>query len=102
MRHFKTSLIAMGIALVLAMATGAYGLYSIDQTGRTRSEKTSRAQLLGQGLGIAVGVVVAPFWIYGASKFGEERRAARLESPASSKKQAASESAKSRRKDSAT
>jgi hypothetical protein len=58
---------------ILCVAVGLAVLYSIHSSG---GNVDRRAELLGQGLGTLTVFVIAPFWIYGAWKFGRERREA--------------------------
>lgn len=77
MRHFKTAIIATGVAFVLAIGGGAYGMYLIHKTGKSNSEKRKRAELLGSGIGTLTCIVIAPFWLVAAARVGKERRAAK-------------------------
>ena len=69
-RPLKASLIALvaGIMLVVILATW---IFNQDISDRKKKE---RASLLGGGIGGAMALVIAPFWLIAAGKIGKERR----------------------------
>lgn len=77
MRHFKLPLIVTGIMFALVLTLGVAGAIAIAQSGGSNREKEARAQMLGSGSAMLLGVVVAPFWWIAAAKLGKERRAAK-------------------------
>lgn len=83
LRHFKLPLIVTAIAFVMMIVAGLIGMTWIVQS--RGPNKNERAAMLGQGLGVLTGVIVAPFWIYGAYQSGKERREALKKSSAKSK-----------------
>jgi hypothetical protein len=77
MRHFKLPILVTVVAFVLVMAIGIGGTIWITQSAGSNREKETRAQMLGSGSAMLLGVIVAPFWFYAAAKVGKERRAAK-------------------------
>ena len=77
MRHFKLPLIVTAIAFVLVLVTGITGAIWISESSGSNREKETRAQMLGSGSAMLLGIIVAPFWLLAASKVGKERRAAK-------------------------
>ncbi len=77
MRHFKLPLIVTGIVLPLVLVLGIVGVTWIHQSPISNREKELRGQKLGSGAATMMCVVIGPFWLYAAAKFGKERRAAR-------------------------
>jgi hypothetical protein len=85
MHHFKIPMIVTAVTLLVAILVGVAGMAMIlNSRGSTRT-RNERASQLGAGLGIATGVISAPFWWFAAAKLGKERRA-RLEAERKSKK----------------
>lgn len=76
MRHFKLPLIVTAITLVVAIIAGIAIVTVIHRTKISDREKKARAEKLGGGVGVGVLLIITPFWLIGASKFGKERRAA--------------------------
>ena len=74
LRHFKLSIIVTAVALVVMIVAGLIGVSMIVKSGGGNSNE--RAAMLGQGLAVLTGILVSPFWIYGAYEMGKERRAA--------------------------
>ncbi len=74
MRYFKLPLIVTGIALLSVILLGIGGMVMIDRSGGNEKDKVARAGMLGTGLALATSIVIAPFWIFAAGKFGKERR----------------------------
>ncbi|MSR60656.1 MAG: hypothetical protein EXS05_23955 [Planctomycetaceae bacterium] len=71
MRHFKIPLIVSAVVLVLMIGLGLGGVFWINRSGINTNQ---RSEMLGQGMGILTMIIVFPFWIYGAARFGKERR----------------------------
>jgi len=76
MRHFKLPLIVTAITLVVAIIAGVAVVTVIHRAKISDREKKARAEKLGGGVGVGVLLIITPFWLIGASKFGKERRAA--------------------------
>jgi len=76
MRHFKLPLIVTGITLFIALIAGIAIVTVIHRAKISDHEKKARAEKLGGGVGGVVLLIITPFWLIGASKFGKERRAA--------------------------
>ena len=76
MRHFKLPLIVTGITLVIALIAGIAIVTVIHRAKISDREKQARAGKLGGGVAGGVLLIITPFWLIGASKFGKERRAA--------------------------
>lgn len=76
MRHFKLPLIVTAITLVVAIIAGIVIVTVIHRAKISDREKKSRAEKLGGGVAVGVLLIITPFWLIGASKFGKERRAA--------------------------
>lgn len=72
LRYFKTALIATAISFVACIAVGIAGMIWIHGSG---VDEEKRAGMLGQGVGTLMVLAAAPFWLYGAYCFGNERRA---------------------------
>lgn len=83
LRHFKLALIVTAVAFVLMIVTGLIGVTWIVQS--RGPNKNERAAMLGQGLAVLTGVIVTPFWIYGAYQSGKERRKTLKKASAKSK-----------------
>jgi hypothetical protein len=77
MRHFRLALIVTGIAFALALGVGLAGVTMIHRSTDSNQSKKARLELLGNAVGLGFCFVIFPFWIFGASKVGKERRAAR-------------------------
>ena len=78
MHHFKLPMIVTAVTLLVAVLVGVAGMAMIVSSKESSRTKKERASMLGSGLGIATGVISAPFWWFAAAKLGKERRA-RLE-----------------------
>lgn len=76
MRHFRLPLIVTAITLVVAIIAGIAIVTVIHRAKISDREKKARAEKLGAGVGVGVLLIITPFWLIGASKFGKERRAA--------------------------
>lgn len=76
MRHFKLPLIVTAITLVVAIIAGIAIVTVIHRAKISDREKKARAEKLGGGVGVGVLLIITPFWLISASKFGKERRAA--------------------------
>lgn len=76
MRHFKLPLIVTAITLAVAIMGGIAIVTVIHRAKISDREKKARAEKLGGGVGVGVLLIITPFWLIGASKFGKERRAA--------------------------
>ncbi len=76
MRHFKLPLIVTAVSLVVAIIAGVAIVTVIHRAKVSDRENQARAEKLGGGVGIGVLLIITPFWLIGASKFGKERRAA--------------------------
>lgn len=76
MRHFKLPLIVTAITLVVAIIAGIAIVTVIHRAKISDREKRARAEKLGGGVGVGVLLIITPFWLIGATKFGRERRAA--------------------------
>lgn len=76
MRHFKLPLIATAITFVVALIAGIAIVTMIHRAKISDREKKARAEKLGGGVGIGVLIIVTPFWLVGASRYGKERKAA--------------------------
>jgi hypothetical protein len=76
MRHFKLPLIVTAITFVVAIIAGIAIVTVIHRAKIPDSQKKARAEKLGGGVGGVVLLIITPFWLIGASKFGKERRAA--------------------------
>jgi hypothetical protein len=74
LRHFKLALIATAISFVACIAVGIAGMLWIHGSG---VDVDKRAGMFGEALGTLMVFAVAPFWLYGAYRFGNERRAAK-------------------------
>ena len=85
MHHFKIPMIVTAVTLLVAILVGVGGMAMILNSPGTSRTRNERASMLGGGLGIATGVISAPFWLFAAAKLGKERRA-RLEAERKSKK----------------
>lgn len=76
MRHFKLPLVVTAITLAVALLAGIGIVTVIYKAKISDREKKARAEMLGGGVGVGVLLIITPFWLIGASKFGKERRAA--------------------------
>jgi uncharacterized membrane protein len=76
MRHFKLPLIATAITFVVALIAGIAIVTMIHRAKISDREKKARAEKLGGGVGIGVLIIITPFWLVGASRYGKERKAA--------------------------
>ena len=76
MRHFKLALIVTAVTFVVAIIVGIGIVTVIHRAKISEHEKKVRAEKLGGGVGGVVLLIITPFWLIGASKFGKERRAA--------------------------
>ena len=74
MRHFKLPLVVTAITLAVALLAGIGIVTVIYKAKISDREKKARAEMLGGGVGVLL--IITPFWLIGASKFGKERRAA--------------------------
>jgi hypothetical protein len=77
MRHFKLPLIVTAITVAVALVVGIAIATKIYLEKISDRQKKARAEMLGQGIGMGVLVIIFPFWILAAGKVGKERRAAR-------------------------
>ena len=84
--HFKWPLIITAVCLPIAIAIGLGVVLHMDRTGTPPAEMKARSEMLGQGLALFVCIVIGPFWVFAASKFGQERRALQDESKRLAKK----------------
>ena len=76
MRHFKLPLIATAITLAIALVAGIALITVINRAKISDQEKNARAEKAGGGMAVVVCIIIAPFWIIAAAKFGKERREA--------------------------
>ncbi len=75
MRHFKLPLIVTGITLAVALIASIVIVTVIHRAKISNREKKARAEKLGGGVSVGVLLIITPFWLIGASRFGKERRA---------------------------
>jgi hypothetical protein len=68
-------MIVTAVTLLVAILVGVIGMAMIINSKVPTRVRTERASMLGSGLGIATGVISAPFWWVAAAKVGKERRA---------------------------
>lgn len=94
LRFFKLPLIVSGIAFVLMIVVGLVGVTWIVQSGGPNTDE--RAGMLGGGLATLTGILIAPFWIYGAYEEGKERREALKKAKAQAKSKSAGPRKKSK------
>ena len=76
MRHFNLPLIATAVTFVIAIIAGIALITVIHRANISDAQKKSRAEKAGAGVTGAVLLIITPFWLVGASRFGKERRAA--------------------------
>lgn len=76
MRHFKLPLIATAVTLVIAIIAGIVIVTVIHRAKISDSEKKARAEKAGAGVAGGALLIITPFWLIGASRYGKERRAA--------------------------
>lgn len=76
MRYFKLPLIITGMAFVVMIILGIGGMVLIGRSGGSDQDKVARSGMLGSGLALATSLVIGPFWILAAAKFGKDRRVA--------------------------
>ena len=76
MRHFKLPLIVTAITFVVAIIAGIAIVTVIHRAKIPDSQKKARAEKLGGGVGGVVLLIITPFWLIGATRYGKERRAA--------------------------
>ena len=62
---------------LLALVAGITIVTSLHRGGISDREKERRAQKAGGAVGVVTLVIVTPFWLVGATRFGRERRQAR-------------------------
>ena len=84
--HFKWPMIVTAVCLPLAIAVGLGVVLSMDRTNVSPAELQERSKMLGQGLAIFICIVIGPFWVFAASKYGQERRAEQAETKRLAKK----------------
>lgn len=77
MRYFKLPLIVTAVAVVLAIGTGLFMITSIHRAKLSNRQKEERAQKLGGAVGLVTLLVITPFWLVAAGKYGKDRRQAR-------------------------
>lgn len=94
LHHFKLAMIVTGIAFVLMIVVGLIGVSMIVKSGGRNANE--RASMLGGGLATLTGIIVAPFWIYGAYEAGKERREALKKASTKSKATGQRKKSKSR------
>lgn len=76
MRHFKLALIVTAVTLLVAIIAGIGIITVIHRAKISNREKQVRAEKFGGGVGVLVLLIITPFWLIGASRYGKERRAA--------------------------
>lgn len=79
MRHFKLPLIVTGITLLLALIFGLTAITWVHRSQISGRQKEERAQKLGGATGLAVLLIITPFWLVASAKVGKERRQARAQ-----------------------
>ena len=84
--HFKWPMIVTVVGLSVAIAFGLGVILYMDRSGTPQAEMQERSKMLGQGLAVFVCIVIGPFWIFAASRYGKERRAEQEESKGLAKK----------------
>lgn len=75
MRHFKLPLIATAITLAVAVIVGIVLVTVIHRAKISDGAKKARAEKAGAGVAGGVLVIITPFWLIGASRYGKQRRA---------------------------
>ena len=78
----KRVIIGSIIWFVLVMTISIVGLFMIDKDAKTVSEKTRRAQMLGQGAGTLLAVGCGVLWLPWAFQVGKRRREAKARTQA--------------------
>ena len=76
MRHFKLALIVTAVTLLVPIIAGIGIITVIHRAKISNREKQVRAEKFGGGVGVLVLLIITPFWLIGASRYGKERRAA--------------------------
>jgi len=74
MRRFKIPLIATGVILALMLVVGAASIAWIANSDGSKRKRMERASMAGTAVATVGCIAIAPFWLYAAAKFGEERR----------------------------
>ena len=74
MKSFKTPIIVTAITFGLLIVIGIISITMIHNSSGSSRQKNERAAMVGSGAAVLGGIIVAPFWIYTASKVGQERR----------------------------
>jgi hypothetical protein len=74
MRYFKLPLIVTATVLPLALVTGVVMMYWILDLEIPHQEKAARAEQVGSGLAKLVCLIIAPFWLISAFRYGMHKR----------------------------
>ena len=77
MKHFRSAIIATAVTVTLVIVLGLAAITWVHNQEISNRQKEQRAAALGSGLATVMCLVIGPFWIAGAYRFGRERRASR-------------------------